>query len=282
MRHQFAVGEAVLPDPALQRLERCHLPVGGEPVPQYGDDPIGVRVRLADQGTDSRQGADGVGVVRVLVDPPTEPRGGVRIQLPHHEIGRTGRTLDVDDHGPQRHGVSTTLLDRLRPRVCPHLPEQRQGYPCRYSSPGQTATLRRRRGRPVIRPRSPARWAGSDASSNAASCDPTWRRAPIRTRCFPRTAMWLTSWSPPRDSYSSTLPGCDPPIGRTGRTPPGRYARSSSTNTPTAMTMRSASWCAAAGCSTCTSVRGYMPSTAAPAICSASRKAPRTGSTPAR
>ena len=110
---QFAAPEAVVPDQALQRLQRRRLLVGVDPVLQQADgarrvevSPPGQRARLGEQRRD-------LGVVGVGFDKFGQMRPRIREQLFPDEGDRGRRSLDIGDDGgdfQSRHVASRLLI----------------------------------------------------------------------------------------------------------------------------------------------------------------------------
>jgi hypothetical protein len=104
---EVAVGVPLLPDQALQRLERGDLLVRVHPAVQDRDDLV--RRRVLGQPAELAGFRDGVRdhrVVTVRVDPRAQPRPRVVVQHDVHLAGRGERALDVEDHPVGVHGTS--------------------------------------------------------------------------------------------------------------------------------------------------------------------------------
>ena len=106
MALELAAGVALLPDHALQRLERRGLAVLGEPLQENLDDPDQVRPALAALGPHGVQLRGHGRLLGVIEDELRQVPGGIGEQHVEDEAHRTGGAFDIGEDGFDGHGDS--------------------------------------------------------------------------------------------------------------------------------------------------------------------------------
>ncbi len=115
VRHEVTGGEALGPDPALERLQRGDLLVPVEPVLEPPHHALDRRVRLAGQLAHCCHLRSHCVLFLVGRDPGGEARAAVGVQrVVDERCGRSG-ALDVEDHGAQRHTLRRPAVVMVSP-----------------------------------------------------------------------------------------------------------------------------------------------------------------------